>query len=316
MSAYKNILLTTDLSSNADSAIPYAVALAKRHGGTIHLFHVLEDEAREALAAGIVIGVTEWIANLHKHHTEKVAAMAQRIEKDSGIKTIYAVVRGNPAKEVATYAKKFDVDIVVIATHGRTGLVRFLLGSVAERVVRLSPAPVLTVRPGAIVPNDGLHFRAILLPTDFSENAAVVQPFAVELAREAGAKLLLVHVVEDSVYYASAAAGEGIGVDVEAWLTTICAEAEKRLHSEAAALSAKSGLEVVPIMSRGRAAERLVELATEHHADLMVISTHGYTGLSHLIFGSVAERIVRISHVPVLSIKPQKVAEHAQSMLS
>ena len=151
---------------------------------------------------------------------------------------------------------------------------------------------------------------------DFSENAAVVQPFAVELAREAGAKILLVHVVEDSVYYASAAAGEGIGVDVEAWLTTICAEAEKRLHTEAAALSAKSGLEVVPIMSRGRAAERLVELATEHHADLMVISTHGYTGLSHLIFGSVAERIVRISHVPVLSIKPQKVAEHAQSMLS
>lgn len=314
MSAYKNILLTTDLSSNADAAIPYAVALAKRYGGTIHLFHVMEDEAGEALAAGIVIGVSEWIANLHQHHSEKVAAMAKRIEKESGVKTIYAIVRGSPAKEVATYAKNFGVDIVIITTHGRTGLAHLLLGSVAERIVRLSPAPVLTVRPSTIVPNDGLRLRTVLLPTDFSENAAVVQPYAIELAREAGAKILLAHVVEDSVYYASAAAGEGIGVDVEAWLTAICAEADKRLRSEAAALSAESGLEVVPILSRGRAAERLVEIATEQHADLMVISTHGYTGLSHLIFGSVAERIVRISHVPVLSIKPQKVAEHAHSM--
>jgi nucleotide-binding universal stress UspA family protein len=208
MANLKNILLTTDLSTNAIAAIPYAIALAKENGGTIHVFHVLEDEGSEAFASGIVIGVSAWIASVRKQHEAKVRDIAEQIEKDSGVKTIYCVASGIAAKEMVKYVRKFDIDMIVIATHGRTGLPHLILGSVAERVVRLSPVPVLTVRPGEHPAIENFSFQTILMPTDFSDNAAVARPLAVELAKQHHAKLLLAHVVEDSVYYASAAARE------------------------------------------------------------------------------------------------------------
>ncbi|HLX64958.1 MAG TPA: universal stress protein [Planctomycetota bacterium] len=306
MITFKNVVLTTDLSLNADAAVPYAAALAKQSGGTIHLFHAFEEDAREALASGIVIGVSAWIESVRKAREQKVADLAQAIERQRGVKTIYATAVGNPANEIARYAKHNNADAVVLATHGRTGLSHLLMGSVAERVVRLCPSPVLTVRPGEAPPADGFKFKTILLPTDFSENSCVAEPYAVELAQKNGATLVLAHVVEDSVYYASAAASEGIGVDIEKWLTAIWADAEKQLRANATRIAAQTKLDVVPVLKRGRAAEQIGQIAKEQKADLMVLSTHGYTGLSHLIFGSVAERIVRTSPVPVMSIKPGK----------
>jgi nucleotide-binding universal stress UspA family protein len=96
---------------------------------------------------------------------------------------------------------------------------------------------------------------------------------------------------------------------VEQWLIAICADAEKRLYAEAAMLAKQTELQVESVLSRGRAAEQIVAVAVERKADLIAISTHGYTGLSHLIFGSIAEKVVRISPIPVLSVKPPKIVE-------
>src|ERR1043165_233155 len=303
MIAFKNIVLTTDLSSNADAATPYAAALAKLDGGTIHLFHAFEEEAGASLAAGVMIGSSAWVSSIRKQREEQLAALARRIAKTHGVNVVSATAIGHPAKETAQYVKNNRGDIVVTATHGRTGVSHLLLGSVAERIVRLSPAPVLTVRPGEKLPEPGFKFRTILLPTDFSVNSAAVRLWAVELARWSRAKIVLAHVVEDSVYYASAAASEGIAVDVEEWMTAVRADADKQLQAEALNLARETGLQVEPVLTLARADEQIDKIAQQHTVELTVISTHGYTGLSHLVFGSIAEKIVRGSPVPVLSIK-------------
>jgi nucleotide-binding universal stress UspA family protein len=305
MHTFNNVLLTTDLSLNSDAAVPYAIALAQRSKGTIFLFHAFEEETGEALASGVVIGVSAWIMSIRQQHEEKLAKLAKDIEAKSGVRVVHATASGHPANEIVHYAKAIQADVVVIATHGRTGLSHLLLGSIAERVVRLSPAPVLTVRPGEPLPQNGA-FHTILVPTDFSSNSAGALPYAIELAKQDNGKILLAHVIEDSMYYSSAAASEGIGPDVEQWIASVTESAEKRLNETAHALKAASGLPVETILSRGRAPEKIGELAKERNADLVVISTHGYTGLSHLVFGSVAERVVRSSPAPVLSIRPQK----------
>lgn len=305
MTEIKNIILPTDFSLNADAALPYAVELARQHGGTIHLLHVSEHEAGDAFISGIVLGVSAWIASHRKELSEKLTATARQIEGDYGVKVSATVVPGRAAKEIARFAAEKRADMVVIATHGRTGPSRLLMGSIAERVVRLSSTPVLTVRPGEVLPGEGCTFKTILLTTDFSDNAAAAEPYAVELAKKRGGKILLAHVVEDTIYYANAAGLEGAGVAaIEDWIKSVAAESDRMLREKAASLTRDTGLSVEPVQLVGNIAEQLLNVAKARGVELIAMSTHGYSGFSHLMFGSVAERIVRTSTVPVLSIKP------------
>jgi nucleotide-binding universal stress UspA family protein len=301
---FKNVVLTTDLSSNADAAIPYAAALTRRDGGTIHLFHAFEDHAGQALVSGVLIGVSAWQDSIHKQCREKLTALAEKIELEFHVKTVFATAKGHAANEATRYAKQNHADLIVVSTHGRTGVSHLMMGSTAERIVRLSEPPVLTIHPGEALVTGKFQIHTVMLPTDFSENAAAAEPYALTLAKQHRAKLVLVHVVDDSSY--SNADPSFAMFDVEKWLEESLAEAEKRLSETAANLSAKSGLHVDVILKRGRATEQLGIIAKEC-ADLIVISTHGYTGISHLVLGSVAERVIRTSPVPVLSIKPSKV---------
>src|SRR6185295_18490287 len=118
MIAFKTIVLTTDLSPNADAAIPYAVALAKLDGGSIHLFHAFEEEAGAALAAGVMIGGSTWVGSIRKQREEQLAALARTIADVHNVTVISATAIGHPAKETAQYAKNNRGDIVVTATHG------------------------------------------------------------------------------------------------------------------------------------------------------------------------------------------------------
>jgi nucleotide-binding universal stress UspA family protein len=309
MKTFKTILHPTDLSSNADASLPYAVALAKQNAGVIHLLHIFEEDPAAPLASGIVIGTTGWYYTARLEHEKKLVDLAQAHTERFGIQFIPKLVTGHPAHATVKYAEKIDADAIVISTHGRTGFSHLLLGSIAEKIIRLSAIPVLTVRPGGGIPPGGLHFHTVVVPTDFSANAAAAIPYAVGLAKRDNGKLVLAHSVEDAVYYTSAAASEGIGPDIEQWMATITADAEKRLVDQGKAITAEYGVPVETVLKRGRPFEQLDELAKEYNADLMVISTHGYTGLSHLVFGSVAEKVVRGTPCPVLSVRPEAKGE-------
>ncbi len=309
MTEFKNIVLTTDLSANADVAIPFAVALAKRNEGMINVFHAFEVDSKDALADGVVVGASAWIRSIRQQRERNVAALANRISENFGVITHYTVADGNAAAEVARFAIDSRADVIVTATHGRTGLTHLVLGSVAERILRLSLIPVLTVRPGELAFDSNSKFKTILLPTDFSENAAAAQPYAIALAKKDGAKLSLVHVVDDSIYYTTLEPGV-LMPDLECLTDALRADAERSLSDVAASILTKFGVKCEQIAASGRIAEQICAIAKERQADLIVISTHGYTGLSHLVFGSVAEKVVRSSPVPVLSIKPQTIVEH------
>lgn len=304
MYTFKHILLPTDLSPNSEAAVPFAVALAKQSGATIHLFHAFEDEAGKALASGILIGASAWLASVHKQREQKLRDFATNLATRTELDITHTCVHGHPAVEAVKFAAKIHADLIVISTHGRTGIPHLFLGSIAERILRLSPVPVLTVRPGENVP---AVLRTILVPTDFSENANAAIPYAVELAKQHGAKLILAHVVENSTYYSDSTWSEGIGPDVEQWMEAIKAQGEKKLAETAARLALEHDLVVTTELKCGNAHAKICAIAEKHKADLMVLSTHGYTGFSHLAHGSVAERVLRSCSMPMLSIRPSKL---------
>ena len=150
MPQFKKIILTTDLSDNANAATPYAVELAKLYNGTIHLIHVFEDNIYYAIGPGDPISEVidpKWIQEMQNSREAQLKAMAQAIGSTDGVTVIHLIQHGHAADKILNYAKAERADCIVIATHGRTGFSHFLFGSVAERIVRLSTCPVLSVRP-------------------------------------------------------------------------------------------------------------------------------------------------------------------------
>ena len=152
MIGFKNIILTTDLSSNSEAARPYAVELARKFGATLHLLHVFEDAGYyhdAGINESIPMAPLEWIENAQAERKKRLNALAVDIEKVDGIKADAALRVGSAAREIIEHAIENKADCIVIATHGHTGFAHFLFGSTAEKVVRTSPCPVLTVRPKA-----------------------------------------------------------------------------------------------------------------------------------------------------------------------
>ena len=149
MVQYKTIVLTTDLSPNANAAQPYAVELARKYDGIIFLIHVFEQDiyyASSSSGEGLAANPVEWLVEFRKQRAEQLEKAAKALQQQ-GVRVIHKMCEGHPAHEVIALAKKEKADCIVISTHGRSGISQLVFGSVAERVVRLSPCPVLTVRP-------------------------------------------------------------------------------------------------------------------------------------------------------------------------
>jgi universal stress protein A len=146
---FKTIVLTTDLSPNADAAQPYAIELARKYDGTIFLLHVFEQDIYYASASsgeGLAANPVEWLVEFRKQRGQQLDKAAKALQQH-GVRVVHQMREGQPAQEVIELAKKEKADCIVISTHGRSGISQLVFGSVAERVVRLSPCPVLTVRP-------------------------------------------------------------------------------------------------------------------------------------------------------------------------
>ena len=155
-----------------------------------------------------------------------------------------------------------------------------------------------------------ITFKKIVLTTDLSENAEAAAPYAVELARRQGGTIYLVHVFEDAPYYLGVSDGF-VGYDPAAWIKASFEERDQRLAVSAKELAKKEGLQVIPCLRQGNAVKEILALLEEQRTDCVVISTHGRTGLSHLFLGSVAERLVRLSPCPVLTVRPAGLEDKA-----
>ena len=146
MLTLKTILVPTDFSDASHSALEYAEGLATAFGATIHVVHVMEDLLAHAWSAEVyVASMPNLREEIEKEAQERLAAMMTEADRIR-FKAVTAVVAGNPFLEIVRYAKANAIDLIVMGTHGRGPIAHMLLGSVAEKVVRKSPCPVLTVR--------------------------------------------------------------------------------------------------------------------------------------------------------------------------
>jgi nucleotide-binding universal stress UspA family protein len=226
------------------------------------------------------------------------------------------VRRGEPAAEIAWAVGEEGADLVAMATHGRNGLARAFLGSVAERVLAVSPVPVLLLRPGGEPKHEMSRLEKILVPVDGSAGGALALAHAVPLARAAGARIVLVEVAVSLVSatvlagaMASAAAYGGQFYFDPTWDE----ESLERARNHVTRLADRvrqSGVETEGRAVLGTAerqstvvADALTQTADDVSADLIAMSTHALTGPARAVLGSVADAVVRSSYRPVLLVR-------------
>lgn len=283
----KRILMPTDLSVCAEHGMRQAVLWCERYGADLHIFHVVAD--------------TEPGSVKDKKERAKIA-VADHIERYEpfGFETKLELRFGGPAaKQIAQYVGDESIDLVVMGTHGRMGLSGIFMGSVAESVLREAPCPVLVVPMHERELGEAPPSR-ILVPVDFSDWSHNAVSYAKTIAETHGAKILLLHVIEDVVlpdFYL--AAGSALFLQEP----EIRRKSEERLKM----LFRSAGGPDVPMEAHvinGRAALDIAGFAEAKEVDFIVLPTSGLSGLNRLLIGSVAEKVVRRAVCPVLTLKP------------
>jgi nucleotide-binding universal stress UspA family protein len=293
---YDTILIPTDGSEHAVRAAEHAQYLARLFDATVHVVNVADVQA----AAGVfgAGGVDEeFRSRLEAEGEEAIETVRAALADADSVET--AVVRGDPRTAILEYAEEHDVDLLAMGTHGRTGLSRYITGSVTEHVVRLADVPVLTVRATdrSAVTDD---YDEILVPTDGSEPANAAVEHAIAIAQKAGARVHAVSVVDVSNVTASPTytlPSEVIGELEE--------ESEKMAESVASQARA-AGLDAVTEVREGFAARTLLDYAEENDVDVVAMGTAGRTGLDRYLLGSTTERVIRHSDVPVLAVNARE----------
>lgn len=293
----RRILAATDFSPASEEALRWADFFASRFGAELLVFHAL------SLDPALLVGPTGVAVDLATRLVEDARRAAQESMRSlqGRFPAARTVVEETSAREgIVRAAQTHGADLVCVGTHGRTGLPRLLYGSVAQHVVVHSPVPVLTVRQDRDRP---VRVRCILAPTDFSPAADAALPWADLLARTFDARLVLLHVVE--VTYESLVEvpwGGGLEPVGEAIARQLEEQARAELEARARRLPPCETL-VRTGLGAGLSRQRLVEAAQEVGADLVVMGTHGRTGVDRILFGSVAEHVIRTSPVPVLTVR-------------
>ena len=294
-----NVLFATDFSSLADQALDHALELAHKHGAVLHMLHAVVLHADDPNDPAHLFPDADEIRKRLEDIAERRMETQLEGRNATGIEVVRAQRRGiSTAPVILEYAGEIDADLIVMSTHGRRGLTAVLLGSVTEEVVRLSSCPVLTIRgrDGTAPSSD---MAVVLVPVDFSEHASRAVSYATEICRVYGGRMHLVHVFEEPVHPEVYLGGGATSLPS-------FSSVEGSLREALTEIGAQAGAEVDTSIHvrEGRAVKGILDAATELDADLIVIATHGLTGLKHVLLGSVAEKVVRGARCPVLTVKP------------
>jgi len=298
--AVKNVLFATDFSATSESALPYALAICRRFGSTLHAVHVLSDANMLMMTGGVdYVSMGTIYEDAHTEAKEKLERVATLFE---GIPSRLYVRHGQVWVNLAGIVEENNVDLIVVGTHGRTGLGKLLLGSVAEDILRHAPCPVLTVGPNVsgraklpalrgknLAPVE-LELRQIVYATNLGPTSPADAALAASLAKEFRARLTLIHVMQDFT---------GIGNrpgPIEEGLRRL-----KELVPEDA------DLQYAPetLLEFGDPAKRIVQEANDREADLLVLGAraiHEMTGTTHLPW-STAHQVIAHATCPVLTVR-------------
>jgi nucleotide-binding universal stress UspA family protein len=299
------ILVPLDGSQTAEAALPYAEAIAEVTGAALRLFAVAETEGSAVADAP---AVRQYLGSAGHAALSAYLDTTAASLRGRGLTITAAVASGDPADEIVAAADEIPDVVIVMATQGRGGLDRLLIGSVADKVMRIATRPALLVRPPrAAPPKRDVALRRIMVPLDGSELAEAALAPATTLAKMTGATLTLVRV---QPFLAATVAIYGYVPDLDRMDADAAAAAEDYLTGVKRSL--RLGSPVETIVLRGTPAPMLESFALGEEVDLVVMTTHGAGGLRRLVLGSTADRLVRAG-APTLLVPAVPPAQEGAS---
>jgi nucleotide-binding universal stress UspA family protein len=281
---FQRILVPIDGTPQASAALPAARTLARATGASVVLVRV----SKSASAA--------------ERATAEKATVAVRDELAGSDLQVDTLMRsGDAAEEIVAATQAASADLIVMATHGRTGLRRAFAGSVTERVLANSPVPVVVLKPGG---KRMSALRSLLIPVDATAGGALALGAASGLARTASARVTVLEVVQPMPVwmYGSVDAYAPAGYIDPAWEDDAASRSASYVNALSERLRA-AGLQADGRSARGQVAATIESVADELDSDLIVMSTHALTGPARAVLGSVADEVVRNSRRPVLMVR-------------
>ena len=290
MSCFRTIIVAADFSDRSREAFAVACALAEEKKTRLFVLHVLEPEF-SVDERGFPVPMP---APGTEQHQALLEQLWEAYAPHRPIDVQYRIAEGRAAEEILHTATELGADLIVLGTHGRTGVHRLLSGSVAESVLHRARISVLALHAPESAPVVANELRVILHPTDFSDQAQAALGVARALARDHGAQLVV-------LYVASIETLQGVALAMPRD-PRIDAEPLKAIQAKTNGPDLK-----YPVLTRyevGDAAAEIVGVAEELGCDLIVLGTHGRTGLGRFLMGSVAESVLRRAGCPTLIVKP------------
>jgi nucleotide-binding universal stress UspA family protein len=287
---WQKILVPLDGSDLAELALPYAEELAAAFDSELILLYVSEPADSQ-------------YRRMHQLYIEEVAGqMRNRVKKVSPL-----VLSGKPAEEIIGYVEKSDVSLVIMTSHGRSGITAWATGSVASKVLHATWVPLLLIR--AIKPKRRVQRKVllsrILLPLDGSEAGEAAVPYVGELMSRLESEVILFGVVPAGRHIRTVGGLDYIHYPEEQ-LELVKAEAEEYLNKVYRRLKRRKGTVRVELKvgdKAGDIAREIINYAEEKRVNLIAISSHGHSGIERWVFGSIANRVLQASSLPVLVVR-------------
>jgi nucleotide-binding universal stress UspA family protein len=309
---FRTILVPLDGSLFGEHAIPMALSLATRAGASVRLLHVLQPFVEVVPELTAYQGPIE--AEYRQEKQKYLDGIVGRIREVSKVPVSAELLEGEIAATIRA-ASEGKAELIVMTTHGRGPLARFWLGSVADELLRSSTVPLLLLHPSKAAPDfkAEILFKHILLPLDGTPLAEQIVPVAAEVARIMGASCTLLRVTHTDVPESLASSSRGVMVTERVRMMVEELETlEKRKHQEAESYLEGIAERIRPLGVHVQTSVILDEPpapailnAAENGMDLIALETHGRGGLKRLWLGSVADKVIRGSSVPVLVQRPR-----------
>ncbi|MBK5256419.1 MAG: universal stress protein [Vicinamibacteria bacterium] len=304
----ERILFPTDFSPFSSQALRHALALTRKFDARLKVLHVIPQMIQPGDS---IYAAAPWLLTPEaRQRTEDEMRLFLVPVREARIDHEIEISEGDPWREILASAEQTPADLVVMGTHGRSGLERLFLGSVAEKLIRRLPCSVLTLshEEGRTWETPGLVTR-ILCATDFSATSSEALHFALTLAEKNDAEVTLLHVIEN------VPESEDPRFPANPALSMLREESERlaleRLQEAIREADGKTG-RVVTRVAVGRAYQEILKLAALEQADLIVVGAQGHGPIEHLLSGSNAQHVIRRATCPVLTARPLQFREDSQ----
>jgi nucleotide-binding universal stress UspA family protein len=307
MAAINRILCPIDFSETSRHALDHAFAFARWYQTRVTVLHVLNVPLSPVMPApGLLMPPTSVPEDLSgfpplrpDDAAEEVRRFSRLISDAEHNRADVVVVEGRPVREILYQAEQMPADLLVMGTHGRSGFEALFLGSVTEKVLRSTRVPVLTVPP-AVTRVESVIYKTILCPIEFSDASTRALEYALTLAEETGARLILLHVVE--LLVDAAQLRELSNFSVPEYQRYLEEDARTRLRS-AVPEDARTWCTPEERVLSGKAYSVILDVAEREKAEVIVMGVHGKGALSRRLFGSTTHHVIREARCPVLTLR-------------